>query len=617
MRRLAAAVVFVAVATSGVVASTSPPPTVHAAGPQQVLAFANVVGGMFQRQRVYRNAAEVQDEIRAYYDGLIDTARAALRDRDLAHTGSQLGTYVRMVASLEVEKEAALQLLEDDKRGARNTFRNTLNQQLPSLLLAIPAVRETAQVLHGNLGELRDVLTATRAAVAEGRPSALLDLATHRARLDQFAALMATIGGQPGRDLANAVGALGQRLQQLEAAGDQVADEIDGGLAEAQQQVELAWDRLGLQLEQEVRPASTSLFGGLGEVRIPGRYAYYAAIADALSGPGGRAHGLTRDAMRDRVRQFLIDTKGSELGALADCFRASAAQLRAHLSGVAAEDGAAAALLLTAELKTCDPAIVRAVLAAAAQLDMTAPTTPTTPTPTTAGDGNDTTATSVASTGPVGDDRVRGGEIHVVTPATPDLILGNSRGQCLEYRKQQTDAPLLLLTACTTAPDFEVVYDLDAGTLAGRIDLELACPGAEACWEGYAITGSVSGTFGPFEFGRKPPTPPPGFPFPEHHYYDDTSDWWAGGPIELQVAIAGSHQLGEQVYTGSDSTTIMGWAEAGLGPSRVKDGVPSDWNVDFSVHLDYPQDVDPNWYLYTGFFAPIDETGIELPPWRR
>ena len=385
MRRLHTALVFALVLGTGIFAPVSAPPAAQAAGPSQVLAFANVLGSLLGRNRVYRNAAEVQDDLRAYYDGLRDTARAALRDRELSKLDSQLAAYVRLVASLEYEKNAVLELLEEDKRGARRVFHNDLNRNAPTLLLALPGPRAMAQAVRIDLGEMRDVLQVTRAAISEGPGDALLDVARRRAQLDQLAVVARTIGGQPGRDIAQAIGSLGAQLERLEAAAGEATAEVESGLDEAQRQLTTAIDRLDQQLATEVRPRSVSLFGGLGQVRISGRFAFYAAIAQALSASGGRSHGLTRDEMRERARQFLAESQGAGLANLRDCFAASAAQLRAQLAGADAPEGSSAAALLSTDLSTCDPQAIAAVLAAAAELEPPTTTSPpddTTPSPT-------------------------------------------------------------------------------------------------------------------------------------------------------------------------------------------------------------------------------------------
>ncbi len=619
-RRVAFLVAFLLLGASGAAAPAPTAPVHAAAGPQQVLAFADVFSALFQRNRVYRNAADVQNELRSYYDGLLTTARAALLDRELALTGSQLAAYRRMVETLEQEKNAALQLLEDDKRGARQTFKNTLNAQLPALLLSMPAARDAAQVLRTNLAEIRDVLQATRAAVVSGRPGALVDIARVRTQLDKYAAVVGLIGGRPGRDLADAVGTVGVQLQQLENAAGSTTSGLEQGIDEADAQVATALERLDQQLSEEVRPTSVSVFGGLHEVQLPAQYAFYAAVAQALSQAGATKHGMTRDAMRDRVRQYLVASQGALIAGTRDCYRAMAAQIRAQLAGAAGREGAAAELL-TADLTSCDPDLVAAVLAAAAELEPPASTEATAHSAgtdeqggTPAGDAAD--GTDADETAP---DQLTGGSVHPVTSDTAGIVVGNSGINCLEYRESRSESIPLILSACTDAADFDVVFDFTAGTVAGTVALELVCPGFEPCWQGTtSATGSVSGTFGPLVYGQKPSTPPADFPFPAHHWSDDGfGDWLAGGPIELAVSISGESTLSDQVASGGASTTITGWVESRVRPASGSSLADvTHWNASIGIRLDFPQDVDPNWYLWTGFAIDLEDPGVELPPWR-
>lgn len=403
MKRLAVLAVSFVMLVAGAVtvpAAIASTPVQAAAGPQQVLAFANVFGALFQRNRVYRNAADVQNELRAYYDGLLETARARLRSRELALTGSQLAAYRRMVESLQAERNATLQLLEDDKRGARQTFRTTLHSNLATLLLSLPSARQAAELLRTNLGDIRDVLQNVRAVVESGRPPAIADIARIRGQLDQYAAVVGLLGGKPGRDLANAIGTIGDQLQQIETAAGDATGGLEQGIGEVDAQVGSALGTLDEQLSQEVRPTSVSVFGGLHEVRLPAQAAFYAAVAQALGQLGSVKYGMTRDAMRDRVHQYLIASHGALLTGITTCFRAQAAQIRAQLAGAAGPDGAAAQWL-TADLSTCDPDVVAAVLAAAAEFEATSEdvstTEPTESTETTEGSSGDLAAACLAN----------------------------------------------------------------------------------------------------------------------------------------------------------------------------------------------------------------------------
>ena len=326
MKRAWLAVVFAVAMVTAIAAPTHTAPmgvttpVAQAAGPPtQVLGLTNLIGALFRRQRVYNNAAEVQNEIRAYYDELVASAKEAVSEGDLSITDEQLKAYIRIRAALEVEKNAALQLLEDDKRGARRAFQNTLNQEIPSLLLAIPGIRDAAQVVQGDLGESArcagehpsgdcggQAVGAARPgnASAEARP-VRSDHRCGRWRRRE-ASWRRHTARSPGRSSS---------WQQVPTAPPTRSRQ---GSRMRRSSSITALSGLEGQLRDDVRPVTIDM--GAFQVRIPGQYVFYAAVADALSAHGGRQHGLTRDAMRDRVRQFLIDTKASEFDRLKDCY---------------------------------------------------------------------------------------------------------------------------------------------------------------------------------------------------------------------------------------------------------------------------------------------------------
>jgi hypothetical protein len=602
--------------TGAVAPVGSTPVAQAAAGPQQVLAFVNVFGALFQRNRVYRNAAQVQDEIRAHFDQLEANAREALEGRAVVPTGSQTAAYVRMIASLRVQREAALQLLEDDKRGARQVFRSELNRQLPAMLLAVPAVRDLAVTVRNDLGQLRAALSGLRVALAEGRAEALGELAAHRARLDRAAGFVSAVGGRVGRELAQAIGQTDAALEQLQSQAEAVAAEVDEGLATADTQLLTAVDRLDVQLDERIRPVSVE-FDVIGTRRIPGEFGYYAAMADALSRVGGQRHGLTRQAMRDRVHDFLVETDGARLEALRSCLRATGAQLRAQLAGGEAPEGSAAALLLGADLRSCDPETVAAVLAAAAEWESTTTTTATTDEPEAPPVEEGGVEPGEGATPPVaGSPTLSGGSVHVMSSDGPGVVDANNGATCLDYRQLRPGEVALMLTACTAEPRVDAVFDLAAGTVAGTIELDLACPGGTYCSPTETTTATVRGTFGPFVFGQQPETAPADFPFPPHHY-DPESDWAATGRVLLDIQISGSITIGEQVISGSDSRSVAAWVTADLFPtsSYAPDRNPTSWQLSLGVSIDLPDTADPYWYLWTGWRLDVEESGIPVPPW--
>ena len=88
-------------------------------GARQLLAAVRVFKAHSTRNRVYRQAHRVQRQLRAYYDARIKTAEQYVRDRErLGLSKSQVAAYGRVALALKVEKQAAIDLTEDEKRAA-------------------------------------------------------------------------------------------------------------------------------------------------------------------------------------------------------------------------------------------------------------------------------------------------------------------------------------------------------------------------------------------------------------------------------------------------------------------------------------------------------------------
>jgi len=89
-------------------------------GARQVLAGIRIIDGLGTRNSVYREAHHVQRELRAYYDARIEKAQQQLLDREqIGLHDTQTAAYGRVVTLLRAEKEAAIQLTEDEKRAAK------------------------------------------------------------------------------------------------------------------------------------------------------------------------------------------------------------------------------------------------------------------------------------------------------------------------------------------------------------------------------------------------------------------------------------------------------------------------------------------------------------------
>jgi hypothetical protein len=232
-----------------------------------------------------------------------------------------------------------------------------------------------------------------------------------------------------------------------------------------------------------------------------------------------------------------------------------------------------------------------------------------------------TVAGGTQPVGPAGGDGVWGGSVFQITAETPGLgMFAEGSGFCLDYSTPLEGGLWLSLTACTDTPTFDIVHDLEAGTIAGSIDLELECPGIDRwCADRDQVSGTVSGSFGPIAYGQQPEEVPDGWPFPIDHWYSPGSGyWWAGGPIELDVSIAGDHYILESIFSADVTTTITGWMDSSMTPASLRPGeLPTEWLVNFRVIIETADTVDPWWDFYVGYDATFEEGAVDIPPWKK
>jgi hypothetical protein len=174
-----------------------------------------------------------------------------------------------------------------------------------------------------------------------------------------------------------------------------------------------------------------------------------------------------------------------------------------------------------------------------------------------------------------------------------------------------------MLEGCATAVRHETVFDLAAGTVSGWFEADLACPG-ESCATWYTSTGTVRGEYGPLAYGQPPVEVPDGWPFPTNHWYAPSATYWAGGPIQLEIALSGDYALGDGTTVPSSwATTVTGWvsSDLGWGAKAWDQEKPGSWYGSLGVSIDQGEDADPRWYFYLGINEELPETNLALPPW--
>jgi hypothetical protein len=233
----------------------------------------------------------------------------------------------------------------------------------------------------------------------------------------------------------------------------------------------------------------------------------------------------------------------------------------------------------------------------------------TTATPSTSGEGDEA--------GVEGADRPTGGGIYTINEQTAGSL---TPGPICLGVSQQPSTPggqVLMLEGCATATRYEVVFDLAEGTVSGWFEADLVCP-HESCATWYTSTGSIRGEFGPLAYGQPPVEVPDAWPFPAEHWYAPESTYWAGGPIELTIALSGDYALGDGTTVPSSwSTTVTGWvgSELDWGAMEYGSSKPTSWYGSVGVKIDQGPDANPRWSFYLGVNEDLPETNLDRPAW--
>lgn len=236
------------------------------------------------------------------------------------------------------------------------------------------------------------------------------------------------------------------------------------------------------------------------------------------------------------------------------------------------------------------------------------------------GDGSTADAPGAGGSGAEGSDvdpaaaRAVGGSIHALSPGHPGYRQLDEA--CLSYRTWVDASGVLELGPCSDQQGFNLVLDLEQGTLTAEVDLELSCPGWYRCGFEERSTGSVRGRVGPVPIGVPPPTPPAGFPLPAYHYEARQDTWTAMGPVQLTLAVSGSDQRGQERVSREETEVVTGWMHAELQPmGAITTGEnPSQWQLRAWVVVEHPRERDPAWDLWVGAEVDLEEDGVPQAP---
>jgi hypothetical protein len=216
----------------------------------------------------------------------------------------------------------------------------------------------------------------------------------------------------------------------------------------------------------------------------------------------------------------------------------------------------------------------------------------------------------------IGADRPTGAGVHLVDLSTPSQHFPIS--MYVKGSRSHEGGRRFTLEGRSSTPEFQVVFDLENGTVSGWFDVAVACPG-EKCATFFTSTGQVSGSFGPIPYGQPPIEVPDGFPFPEHHWYPvppGSRSYWAGGPLEISISLSGTADYGggSEPISGSFDDVVTGWVWSEISPGAL--GQPEGFAASFHVTVDHPEGRDPWWSVSFGQFYDFpDAPRVSVPPW--
>ncbi len=293
-RRLVTAAAALLLALPLLLGSFTPP--VEAAGPSDLVPFLRVLIGWRNRNRVYRTVNPFIAEKQAYYDALHAKALEQLAAREVAGLrDSQVAAFVKVVALIERERQATIDFAESEKRAARETFIDTLEDEVKSRMLASTPATRVLGALGNGVRSSRDFIDRALNELAGGGGGVMAEV--HRAR--RIAARVTLVGQLVGGKFGERIRDAGARVVELI---DEPTGEIEAGLAQAQEQLGDLEALVGDLQAQGYQPTASEVGQEVLVTLITGDEASPAvqAIVDMLVAKAGREGGFrtrARDAM--------------------------------------------------------------------------------------------------------------------------------------------------------------------------------------------------------------------------------------------------------------------------------------------------------------------------------
>lgn len=275
-------------------------------GARQLLAGIRIIDGLGTRNSTYREAHHLQGELRAHYDARIETAQRQLANREqLGLRESQVQAYMRVVTALRAERDAAIQITEDEKQAAKYAFESRLRTELLGAVARSPKGQAVLRGIRGTLSEMRDKFGQIQAVLEGENPISIVaaDIQEHVDRLRSAGAVMSVLSGSVGAELTNKATAVQGLLDKVTgatdeaaAAGQEILGALDGAIGTLDNQIDSP---------RRARAAADLVAEEAME-----------AVLDAIFTPGGEtpAEDVIADAIARGFDRNLVQNVGVALG---------------------------------------------------------------------------------------------------------------------------------------------------------------------------------------------------------------------------------------------------------------------------------------------------------------
>ena len=272
----------------------------HAGGGGNLIPFLSILTGWHKRNKLYRTANSFIKEKAKYYDSLREKAREQLADREMGGLrNDQVAAYTKVVALIERERDSMFDFAESEKKAARETFINVIQDEIESRMLAsTPATRVLGALTEG-IQSSQNMLSTALDKLAGGDGGVLSEIQKVRRIAGRMTIVGQLIGGNTGKTIRD----VGIRIVQTI---DKPTAEIQAGIIQVQGDLGDLGNMVSDMQNKGYAPAATELTKDVVITLVTGEEAdpAIAAIIDMLvakSGGGGDFRDRARDIQEGNV----------------------------------------------------------------------------------------------------------------------------------------------------------------------------------------------------------------------------------------------------------------------------------------------------------------------------